>query len=89
MNNKPFEIDIKNKIKKMKTAIDREWLISNNDVDILIREYEKLEKRIEKKNIMINLMALDLKQEGQTKKDVIEEYEEGAIKWMRVKKKGF
>jgi hypothetical protein len=87
MNNKPFEIDIQNKIKKMKTAIDREWLISNNDVDILIREYEKLEKRIEKKNIMINLMALDLEEEGQTKKDVIEKYEEGALKWMRVKKK--
>jgi hypothetical protein len=36
---------------------------------------------------MINLMALDLEEEGQTKKDVIEKYEEGALKWMRVKKK--
>lgn len=87
MNDKPFEIDIKNKIRKMKMAIEREWLISNNDVDILIREYEKLEKKIEKKNIMINLMGLDLKEEGQTKKEVIEKYEEGALKWMRVKKK--
>jgi hypothetical protein len=87
MNNKPFEVDINNKIRKMKTAIDREWPISNNDVDILVREYEKLEKRIEMKNIMINLMALDLEEEGQTKKEVIEKYEEGALKWMRVKKK--
>ncbi len=87
MNNKPFEIDINNKIKGMKKSIKNEWLISNNDVDILIREYEKLEKRIEMKNIMINIMALDLKEEGQTKKEVIEKYEEGALKWMRVKKK--
>lgn len=87
MDNKIFEVDIKNKIKNMKRCIRSDWSIQNSDVDILIRAYEKLEKKVEKKNIMINLMALDLEEEGQTKKEVIEKYEEGAKKWMRVKKK--
>ena len=87
MDNKVFEVDIKNKIKNMKRCIQGDWSIQNSDVDILIRAYEKLEKKVEKKNIMINLMALDLEEEGQTKKEVIEKYEEGAKKWMRVKKK--
>ena len=87
MNNKPFEIDIKNKIKKMKISIENEWIISNNDIDILIREYEILQKKVEKKTIIINMMALDLKKDGESKKDVIERYEEGAKKWMRLKKK--
>ena len=38
---------------------------------------------------MINLMALDLEEEGETKKDVIERYERGAIKWSRMKSKEF
>lgn len=89
MNYKPFEIDIKNKIKKMKISIENEWSISNNDINILIREYELLQKKVEKKTIMINMMALDLKQGKETKKDVIERYERGAIKWSRMKLKEF
>ena len=86
MNCKPFEIDFDNKVKKIKTCIENEWIVQNSDIDILIREYEKIKDKLENKTIIINMMALDLKQEGENKKDVIEKYERGAFKWKRMKK---
>ena len=66
-----FEIDINNKIRKMKTAIQRDWSISNNDVDILIRAYEKQKK-------MIDLMAKDLTTPVNNKEWVIDYYKKEA-----------
>lgn len=87
MNYKSFEVDLNNKIKKMKASIKNEWNIQNNDVDILIREYEKLVKRLENKNIIINMMALDLKKDGETKKDVIKEmnFNIGVVRFLTAK----
>lgn len=85
MDNKIFEIDIEKKIKAMKKCIENDWSISNNDADILIREYRKMEKRLKKQNIMINLMALDLKNENENKKQIVEKYEGKAIKWTKKK----
>lgn len=80
MNNKVFEVDIKNKIKNMKRCIKSDWSIPNNDVDILIREYEKQIKIIE-------LMAKDISNFGKIDpKNIIEYYKEEVNKCLKTKK---
>lgn len=67
MNSKPFEIDIKKRIRKLKTNIKNEFPTSNIDVNILITAYEKQEK-------MIELMAKDISNFRKTSSENIIEY---------------
>ena len=78
-----FNIDIKNKIRNMKRCIKDNWNISNNDVDILIRAYEKQSKMIE---LMAGEIYIAYNPRFKTEEKVIEYYEKEAQKCLKMKR---